>query len=307
MDIHIEQDFSDLLKDIVGEENVKLSEEMKKHITFRVGGPADYFVVPHCADEVAAVFCLCKEKEIPIYILGNGSNLLIPEEGVRGVVVKIAENMNAYSVDAETNTITAEAGVKLSKCASVACEAGLSGLEFAAGIPGTIGGGVTMNAGAYGGELSDCIVWAKVLNEDGDALTLTKKKLELGYRESIIAKKNYVVLEAAFQLENGDKDEIRAKMQDFNRRRREKQPLEYPSAGSTFKRPTGHFAGQLIEEAGMKGYTIGGAMVSEKHAGFVINKGDATAADISNLIAVVQQRVRENSGVDLEPEVKCWK
>lgn len=307
MDYHIDREFSDLLEEIVGEDNCRLMEEMKRHTTFRIGGPADYFVIPHSADEVASVYCLCKEKGMPIYILGNGSNLLITEEGVRGVVLKISGNMSEYSVDEEAGILTAESGLSLSACAEAACEAGLTGLEFASGIPGTVGGGLTMNAGAYGGEINDCILWAKVLDEEGDALTLSRKKLELGYRDSIIAKKNYVVLEAAFQLKKGEKEQIRAKMQDLNQRRREKQPLEYPSAGSTFKRPEGYYAGQLIDEAGMRGYRIGGAMVSEKHAGFIINTGDATSTDIRNLIAVIQQRVRENSGVDLIPEVKLWK
>lgn len=286
----------------IDEERVLLDEPMKKHTTFRVGGNADYFVMPKTVEEVKQIVSLCKKENLPYYILGNGSNLLVGDKGYRGVIIQIYKEMNEITVDGDV--VYAQAGALLSKVGSVAMEAELTGFEFAAGIPGTVGGAVVMNAGAYGGEMKDILAYATVLTEDGEVLRLSNEELELGYRTSIVAKKNYIVLEAEYQLHVGDKREIRAKMDELKTQRVTKQPLEYPSAGSTFKRPTGYFAGKLIQDAGLRGFQVGGAQVSEKHCGFVINTGNATAADIMELMKQVSERVYEEFGVTLEPEVK---
>ena len=287
---------------IIDKEHVLIDEPMKKHTTFRVGGNADYFVMPRTTKEVQQVVALCKNENLPYYILGNGSNLLVGDKGYRGVIIQIYKEMNEITVEGEC--IRAQAGALLSKVGSVALEAELTGFEFAAGIPGAVGGAVVMNAGAYGGEMKDILASATVLTEDESILTLKNEELELGYRTSIIAKKNYIVLEAEYQLQRGDKAEIRAKMDELKTKRVTKQPLEYASAGSTFKRPEGYFAGKLIQDAGLRGFQVGGAQVSEKHCGFVINKGDATAADIVELMNQVSEKVYQEFGVTLEPEVK---
>lgn len=294
--------FYQKLADIIDEERVYQNEMMKAHTTFRVGGPADYFVCANCNAEIQNVIALCKEERVPYYILGNGSNLLVGDKGYRGVVIQIYKGMNDVQVQGEY--IYAEAGALLSRIGNAALEAELTGFEFAAGIPGTIGGAVVMNAGAYGGEMKDVLESVKVLTPEGEILELSNEELELGYRTSIIAKKDYVVLSAIIKLNYGDKEAIREKMNELKVQRTTKQPLEYPSAGSTFKRPTGYFAGKLIQDAGLRGFQVGGAQVSEKHCGFVINKGDATAADIVELMDKVSEIVKEQFGVDLEPEVK---
>ena len=289
--------FYQKLADIIDEERV-----YQAHTTFRVGGPADYFVCANCNAEIQNVIALCKEERVPYYILGNGSNLLVGDKGYRGVVIQIYKGMNDVQVQGEY--IYAEAGALLSRIGNAALEAELTGFEFAAGIPGTIGGAVVMNAGAYGGEMKDVLESVKVLTPECEILELSNEELELGYRTSIIAKKDYVVLSAVIKLNYGDKEAIREKMNELKIQRTTKQPLEYPSAGSTFKRPTGYFAGKLIQDAGLRGFQVGGAQVSEKHCGFVINKGDATAADIVELMDKVSEIVKEQFGVDLEPEVK---
>lgn len=294
--------FKEKLYKLIDKERVLLDEPMKKHVTFRVGGPADYFVVTETKEEVKQVVALCKEQQMPYYIIGNGSNLLVGDKGVRGVVIQIFKAMNNISV--EDTMITAQAGASLAQIASAALGQELTGFEFAAGIPGTLGGAVVMNAGAYGGEMKDVLLSATVLTTEGDILEIPAEELELGYRTSIIAKKGYVVLEAKIALKKGNEKDIRAYMEDLRQRRVDKQPLEYPSAGSTFKRPEGYFAGKLIQDAGLKGFTVGGAQVSEKHSGFVINIGDATAADIVSLMKQVEEIVKADSGVTLEPEVK---
>lgn len=287
---------------IIDRERVLVDEPMKKHTTFRVGGNADFFVKPSTVEEVKQVVALCKKENLPYYILGNGSNLLVGDKGYRGVIIQIYKDMNEIVVDGDT--IRAQAGALLSKVGSVALDAGLAGFEFAAGIPGTVGGAVMMNAGAYGGEMKDILSSATVLTENGEVLRLSNEELELGYRTSVIAKNSYVVLEAEYQLKAGDKVEIRAQMDELKVRRVTKQPLEYASAGSTFKRPEGYFAGKLIQDAGLRGFEVGGAQVSEKHCGFVINKGDATAADIVELMNQVSEKVFQKFGVTLEPEVR---
>ena len=294
--------FYQKLIEIIDEKRVFQDEPMKAHTTFRVGGPADYFVCPKCNSEVEKLVSLCQEVGMPYYILGNGSNLLVGDKGYRGVVIQIYKEMNDIQVQGEH--IYMEAGALLSRIGSIALEAELTGFEFAAGIPGTMGGAVVMNAGAYGGEMKDVLESVTVLTPDGEILVLKNEELELGYRTSIIAKKDYVVLSAIIKLNYGNKEEIREKMNELKIQRTTKQPLEYPSAGSTFKRPTGYFAGKLIQDAGLRGFQVGGAQVSEKHCGFVINKDNATAADIVELMNQVSAIVREKFGVELEPEVK---
>lgn len=296
------QNFYEELKNIIPEARVKVDEPMKMHTTFRIGGPAKYFVIPETKEEIKAVIECCKSADVPYYILGNGSNLLVSDKGYEGVVIQIFKNMNEITLEGET--ITAQAGAILSSVANKALEAELTGFEFAAGIPGTLGGACVMNAGAYGGEMKDVLVNVVVLTQEGEFLTIPADKLELGYRTSIIAKKNYIVLEATIQLTKGDKEAIKARMDELKIQRTTKQPLEYPSAGSTFKRPVGYFAGKLIQDAGLRGFQVGGAQVSEKHCGFVINKDQATAADVAELMKQVSAKVKDQFGVELEAEVK---
>ena len=280
---------------------IREKEPMSSHTTFRIGGEADLFVSPG-AEELEKLFAIAREEQVPITVIGNGSNLLVGDRGVRGLVVEIGAGMSDISLSG--NILTAGAGALLSKVANAAASAGLGGMEFAAGIPGSVGGAVTMNAGAYGGEIKDILKSVKVLTKDGQFKILPVEELELGYRHSCIPEKEYVVVEAEFVLTEKPEQEIREVMQDLAGRRREKQPLEYPSAGSTFKRPEGYFAGKLIMDAGLRGYAVGDAQVSEKHCGFVINRGNAAAEDVKELISDVQRIVYEKFGVTLEPEVK---
>lgn len=290
------------LEQITDESRVFADEPMKAHTTFRVGGPADYFVDAANMDEIRDVIRLCREKKVPYYILGNGSNLLVGDKGYRGVVIQTYRAMNEVRV--EGDVITAQAGALLSKIANAALGGALAGLEFAAGIPGTLGGAVVMNAGAYGGEMKDVLLEVTVLDGDGNVLVIPREKLELGYRTSIIAKKGYIVVEAKMQLRKGDRDAVKARMEELREQRVTKQPLEFASAGSTFKRPEGYFAGKLIQDAGLCGFRVGDAQVSEKHCGFVINRGNATAAEIVDLMNQVSEKVEEQFHVRLEAEVK---
>ena len=296
------QSFYNKLTNIIGKDSILVDEPMSRHTTFRVGGPADFFVTPKTKEDVRDVIRVCKEVGMPYYIIGNGSNLLVSDAGYRGVIVQIYKEMNEVKV--EGDLVKAQAGALLSGIAAKALGAELSGFEFASGIPGTIGGACVMNAGAYGGEMKDVLESVTVLTGEGKIIELGRNELELGYRTSVIAKKSYIVLGAVLKLERGDGEKIKTYMDELKEKRVTKQPLEYPSAGSTFKRPEGYFAGKLIEDAGLRGFQIGGAQVSEKHCGFVINRDHATAADIMELMRQVQIRVKENSGVDLEPEVK---
>ena len=296
------QNFYDKLNNVIAKDSILIDEPMSRHTTFRVGGPADFFVTPKAKEEVRDVIRICKEAGMPYYIIGNGSNLLVSDAGYRGVIVQIYKEMNEVKV--EGDLVKAQAGALLSGIAAKALGAELSGFEFASGIPGTIGGACVMNAGAYGGEMKDVLESVTALTGEGKIIELGRNELELGYRTSVIAKKGYIVLGAVLKLERGDGEKIKTYMDELKEKRVTKQPLEYPSAGSTFKRPEGYFAGKLIEDAGLRGFQIGGAQVSEKHCGFVINRDHATAADIMELMRQVQIRVKENSGVDLEPEVK---
>ena len=281
---------------------ILVAEPMKNHTTFRIGGPADALALPKTPEEVAEVVHFCHEHAQPYYVLGNGSNLLVSDEGYRGLVLQLYRNFNDIQVNGET--ITVQSGAMLAAVARTAYQTGLTGLEFASGIPGTIGGAVVMNAGAYGGEMKNVLKEVTVLTKKGEVLVIPAKALELGYRTSVIPKNGWIVLGAVLQLKKGDQEQILARMEELKEQRITKQPLDLPSAGSTFKRPEGYFAGKLIMDAGLRGFTVGGAQVSEKHCGFVVNRGNATAADVWELICEVKRRVKEMTGVELEPEVK---
>ena len=287
---------------IVSEDQILKDEPMDKHTTFRAGGKADYLVMPSNEEQVRDLVLLLKKENVPYYVMGNGSNLLVRDQGFKGVIIQIARKMNQIRVEGET--IYAQAGALLSKIAAQALGEGLTGFEFASGIPGTLGGAVMMNAGAYGGEMKQVIVNACVLTSAGEIAVIPADLMELGYRTSVFAKNQDIILCAQLKLEYGNEAVIREYMDELKEQRVSKQPLEYPSAGSTFKRPEGYFAGKLIQEAGLRGFQVGGAQVSEKHCGFVINKDHATATDILSLMEQVSDKVEEKFGVRLEPEVK---
>ncbi len=294
-------EFEEKLRKIVNEGELWVNEPMSAHTTFRIGGPADFLVTPGTAGQLKEILALCREENQPFFILGNGSNLLVGDRGYSGTMICLSR---LSAVETEETCIRAQAGALLSKIAREACERSLAGFEFAAGIPGSLGGAVVMNAGAYGGELKDVLVNVTVMDREGNILKKTPEELGMGYRTSSVLSEEYVVLEAEINLEKGDRRLIRARMDDLAARRREKQPLEYPSAGSTFKRPEGYFAGKLIDDAGLRGFRVGGAQVAEKHCGFVINREQATAADVMELCRRVSGAVKEQFGVELEMEVK---
>ena len=282
--------------------SVSFDEPMKKHTTFKIGGPAEIFVDAGSKEEILLVAELCRENDLPFIIIGNGSNLLVSDKGISGVVICVGNRMK--NTEVKDNIIYAEGGALLSVVSNAAQKHSLSGLEFAAGIPGTLGGGIYMNAGAYGGELKDVVRCVTYIDDGGNIKKAGADELDFSYRHSMFSDKNFVILEAELELKHGDADKIREEMTELNKRRCEKQPLEFPSAGSTFKRPEGYFAGKLIQDAGLLGYTVGGAKVSEKHAGFVINNGGATAQDVLDLIVHIQKTVFEKFGVNLETEVR---
>lgn len=293
--------FYDEITTALPELKVLKDEPMRRHTTFRIGGPADYFVCPGRA-QIAEVLAVAKKCGMAITVIGNGSNLLVGDKGIRGLVVEIGSAMNQIMVD--KNRITAGAGALLSKVAAKAAAAELGGMEFAAGIPGSVGGAVTMNAGAYGGEMKDILRTVTVLTPEGELKTLDVSEMDLSYRHSCVPEQQYIVLEAEIELGYKPEKEIRAQMEELRNKRIEKQPLEYPSAGSTFKRPEGYFAGKLIMDAGLRGYRVGDAQVSEKHCGFVINRKNASAQEVRQLMQDVQDKVKAQFGVMLEPEVK---
>lgn len=300
--------YEELCKLITEEGSVLREEPMKNHTTFRVGGPAEYFVTVHTTTELQEVIRLCNRREVPWFIVGNGSNLLVSDKGVRGVVLRLAGEFLQCEIKEDMfqgdAVAVAGGGMLLSAFAMQLAKKGFSGFEFAAGIPGSVGGAVMMNAGAYGGEIKDCITKAEIVTADGECKVFTAEELELSYRHSILTEIKGIVTKAWFSFPIGSKLYILSNIEMLNRKRKEKQPLEYPSAGSTFKRPEGNFAGKLIMEAGLAGTQIGGAAVSEKHCGFVINKENATAKDIYTLMQYVIDKVEKVSGIRLEPEVK---
>lgn len=308
------QDIEKKLVEIFGQENVSVKEPMSRHTTFRIGGPADIYVTPQTKEKLAEAVVWLRKAGAVYEVIGNGSNLLVSDDGFKGVIFDMSKHLNKYSfLHDECNSavdksnmvyVSAQAGVMLSRLGKEMASNSLSGFEFATGIPGTIGGAVMMNAGAYGGEMKDVLINATVLDKEGNIKTLSNEELELGYRTSIIEKAGYIVLEAVIALMPDSQLAVEERIADFAQRRREKQPLEYPSAGSTFKRPEGYFAGKLISDAGLKGFSVGNAQVSEKHAGFVINRGGATAADVIALTDYVKNKVKELYGVELTLEVK---
>ena len=290
------------LINITGKDNVRINEPMKNHTTFKIGGPAQYYVTPESVTQIQEVVSLCRNMNIPLHVIGNGSNILVGDDGVDGVVLALFNTFSDYEI--KDNVITAQAGMSLIKLAVIALREGLTGLEFASGIPGSVGGAVYMNAGAYDGQMKDVVTSVTVLDEAGNIRILGRDELDMGYRTSAVAKHNMIVLQVIIELKAGNKEQIKDRMNQLSELRKQKQPLEYPSAGSTFKRPEGYFAGKLIADAGLKGYSIGGAAVSEKHAGFVVNMGGATAKDVVELTDYIKKRIIEQFGVTLELEIK---
>lgn len=289
------------IEKIIPKERMLFKEPMSRHTTFQIGGEAECMLLIEQEEELIKLIPYLNQIEQDYFILGNGSNLLVGDKGYRGIIIKLGEGMNRITV--EENCIRAQAGALLSQAAAAARDAGLSGLEFAAGIPGSVGGGVVMNAGAYDSEMQQITESVKVMDKEGKILILDNDTMEFGYRTSIIKNRPFIVLEVILRMQIGKKEEIQAKMDELMEKRRSRQPLNYPSAGSTFKRPEGYYAGKLIMDAGMRGYRIGGAQVSDKHCGFVVNMGRATAADVKEVIEEVQERVKERFHVSLEPEV----
>ena len=290
------------LKQIVGENSILENENMASHTTFKCGGNASLYIAPNSTDELVKVLEVLRNENYPYMVIGNGSNLLVKDEGYDGAIVEVDKKIS--EIDVRGEEIIVEAGAKLSKVATIAMENDLAGFEFAHGIPGNMGGAVVMNAGAYGGEMKDVLRWVKVVDQNGEIKTLENEELELGYRTSRVMKEKMIVLEACIKLDLGVMGDIAEVMALLMSKRKASQPLEYPSAGSTFKRPEGYFAGKLVQDAGMKGYRVGDAMVSDKHSGFVINCGNATATEVIQVIKDVQAKVKEDFGVDLEPEVR---
>ena len=300
--IKADKNFLAQLETVIDPRRLLVDEPMSRHTTFQIGGPADYLILPSSTEEVAAVLSIARDNGIPVTILGNGSNVLVLDNGVRGAVVKFGETMGY--IRHSGNVVIAGAGASLGDVSRFAASCELTGLEFAVGIPGSIGGAVFMNAGAYDGEISNVVSAVTAVCENSKLKRFNREEIRFGYRDSVFQHNDCVVCEVELTLEYGDNGDIKLKMEDYTSRREAKQPIEMPSAGSTFKRPPGHFAGTLIEQAGLKGFSIGGAQVSEKHAGFIINAGGATAADVLALIREVQHRVQTEFGVKLHPEVR---
>lgn len=299
------------LRTIFSEENIKIEEPLKKYTSFKIGGNAEFLVSPSNIEEVVSITRLCKNERIPYYIIGNGSNLLVGDKGYRGLIIHISDKLNGCKVQKlrdiegiEYYQVEAEAGIMLSDLASQIADNELTGFEFASGIPGSLGGALTMNAGAYGGEMKDCVTSARVIDENGEIITLNFMELDLGYRSSAIQKRGLVVLSVGFQFAKGTKEAILSMMKELAKKREEKQPLDLPSAGSAFKRPEGYFAGKLIMDAGLRGYRVGDIMISTKHCGFVVNVGEGCAKDVKALLSHVDNTVYEKYGVHLEPEVR---
>ncbi|AAK78490.1 UDP-N-acetylmuramate dehydrogenase [Clostridium acetobutylicum] len=295
------QDFIAALSNFIKKDNLKIDVPMKNHTSFKVGGPVDVLVMPEKYEEINRIIELCEKYDVNYYIIGNGSNLLVRDGGLRGVAIKLLK-LNKLQIG--NNKIIAGCGVPLGYLSRKARDKSLTGLEFACGIPGSVGGAVAMNAGAYNGEISNVVESVLVIDNKGKMKRLYRDELQFGYRSSAILKHKYIALEVTFTLQKGDREKIANRIDDLMRRRIEKQPLEYPSAGSTFKRPVGHFAAKLIEDSGLKGKGIGGAQVSDKHSGFIINKNDATAKDILDLIKFVQNTVKSKFNVELDTEVR---
>ena len=297
----IENIYIDLTKNIK-KTNVLKNELMSNHTSFKIGGPVDILVEPGTIEEIKYAVDYCRKEGIEFYIFGNGSNILIKDSGIRGVVIKLSDNFNKVTID--ENKVNAESGILLSRLSKIIMKEELEGFEFASGIPGTLGGAITMNAGAYGGEIKHCVTGAKVLNRKGEIVYLNNEQLDFGYRKSTVQKEGYIVLEVDMEFKRGSYEKIKMITDDLTKKRTSKQPLHLPSAGSTFKRPPGYYAGKLIDDAGLRGVRVGDAMVSDKHCGFIVNVGNATSEDVLNLIKLVQKVVKDKFDVDLETEVK---
>ncbi|MCR4431554.1 MAG: UDP-N-acetylmuramate dehydrogenase [Tepidanaerobacteraceae bacterium] len=289
------------LKNFIPQERIKINESMKNHTSFRIGGPADILVLPQDVQEIKEIVAFCRWEGVPFFVMGNGTNLLIKDKGIRGVVIKLSQNFN--DIEVNKNLIKCKAGVSLSTIGRVALENNLRGLEFACGIPGSVGGAVVMNAGAYGGQMADVVKKVSVMDFEGNIYDMSKNELEYSYRYSVLQKGDRILLDVEMKLSPGDYNDIKTRMEDFLARRKQKQPLNLPSAGSAFKRPPGNYAGYLIEKAGLKGFRIGGAMVSDMHAGFIVNIDNATCEDVLNLINHIQKEVKQKFNVELEPEI----
>ncbi len=296
------EEFVQKLVSVTGKDGVSINEPMADHTSFKIGGPADIMIYPKNSTQLVNITRECMKSNVPFMVMGNGTNLLVSDRGIRGVVIKIYDNMAAFRVD--NDTIELEAGILVSKASKLALEYSLSGLEFAEGIPGTVGGAVTMNAGAYIGEMCMVVYQTEYMDREGNIRTITGEEHCFSYRNSIIQKSKGIVLKTRLKLQKGDSSEIKKQMDEFNFKRRDKQPLEWPSAGSVFKRPQGHFVGKLIDDSGLRGYGIGGAQISDKHSGFIINRGGATCSDVLALIKHIQDTVDEKFGVQLEPELR---
>ena len=290
------------LLNILDEENIKVDEPMKKHISFKVGGPADFLVKPKTEEELRNVVEFAKKENVPFIVIGNGSNLLVKDGGIRGIVIELSDNFNNYEIDG--NIIKAQSGALLAIIGRNAMKNSFTGFEFAAGIPGTLGGALAMNAGAYGGEMKQVVKTVRLMDRDGNIFELSNEEMKFEYRRSLLTTKDYIVLSAVIELQPGNVEEIKEIMADYSNRRSTKQPLNFPSAGSTFKRPEGHFAAKLIDDCGLRGLNLRGAQVSDKHCGFVINSGGATAKDILDLMFIVKSTVNAKFGIMLEEEVK---
>jgi UDP-N-acetylmuramate dehydrogenase len=298
-------DSANIIKIIVGEENIKINEPMKNHTSFKVGGPADILVTPESISMLDEVLKICKKEDIPYFIMGNGTNLIVRDKGIRGVVIKTQDKFNKYSIYNElNNVIEAEAGILISRLSSIALEHGLSGLEFASGIPGTLGGAVTMNAGAYGGEMKDVVIKTQYISSEGKIEILEGEQHQFEYITSFIQKERGIALKSWIKLCRDDKTKIQERIECMAAKRGKSQPLDMPSAGSVFKRPEGYYTAPLIEECGLKGYNIGGAQVSLKHCGFIVNTGNATAQNIIDVISHIQRTIKNRYNLELETEVK---
>lgn len=293
-----------LLAEVIDKEQILMDEPMKNHTSFKIGGPVDFLVLPQNTEEIQKIIEVSKKEEIPFFIMGNGTDLLVRDKGVRGIIVKIGKNFNDVKVLKSENKVIAQSGISLSALAKLLLKNELTGFEFASGIPGTLGGAVAMNAGAYGGEMKDILEKIEVMDRQGRIFTLQKEEMELGYRKSVVQDQDLIVLTATMQFQRENYHKIKEKMRNLDHQRKTKQPLQWPSAGSTFRRPEGYYAGKLVEDAGLKGYSTGRAQVSDLHSGFVINKGGASAEEVIALIHHIQNTVREKFGVDLQTEVK---
>lgn len=296
------RDILERLRALTGDKNILINEPMKHHTWFKIGGCADVMVIPENAWTFVSIIKLCRAEDVPCFFMGNGSNLLVSDKGIRGVVIKTHSGLSKVIVD--NHILDGQSGVLLSELADIALENSLTGFEFASGIPGTLGGAVVMNAGAYGSEMKNVVIETSYMDEYNQIRIVTGAEHQFGYRSSIFQGSDKFIISSKIRLQQGEKSQIKAKMDDFNRRRNEKQPLELPSSGSTFRRPEGYYAGKLIEDCGLKGYSIGGAQVSVKHSGFIVNRGNATAEDVISLIEHVQKTVEQKFGVKLETEVK---